>query len=166
MTDLITQADLEYRLGGPVRLVQLADDDGDGTADPAIVSAAIDEASRLAEGILWSGFPNITQIATLVANDSSLRGAISDIGIALLGDRRPEFVNDAGKPRENWRRAQGEKVLRDIARTDRRAAAGEAVAGANTELQSRSSREKPPTTFVFSDTGAQRAAGGRGPGGF
>jgi hypothetical protein len=165
VANLIDQAIVEQRMGGPKYLVMYADDDADGTADAAIVTAVLDEASRIAEGILWAGFPSLPQIATLAASDTSVRGAIADVACGLFGDRRPELVIEAGKPAQHWRREQGERVLKQIARTDRRAP-GEATAGVNTQLSNRTSREKPPTTFVFSDTGAQRAAGGRGPGGF
>lgn len=165
MANLISQSDVEQRMGGPRYLVQLTDDDGDGTADTAIVAWGLDEASRIAEGLLWRGFPSLTKIAALVAADSAAKGAVADIACGLFGGRRNEFVTEAGKPQQHWRREQGEKYLRQIAETARRSP-GEASVGANDMLRMRVTREVPPTTFVFSDTSAERAAGGRGPGGF
>jgi hypothetical protein len=162
-TDLIDQADIERRIGGPATLVRLTDDNGDGIADAAIVAEIISEASGLGVGLLWNGFPSEPQITTLVDADISVKNAIVDIACALCGQRRPEWVNDRGEPMMLWRRKQGEGVLRDIVKRDRRSG-GEATAGTNTLTRSR--RSARTTSGCAKSYFANSDKDPKGPGGF
>lgn len=161
--NLITQADLERRLGGPAVLVRLAADDGGVAADATIVADLLAEASLLGYGLLWNGFPSEEQIALLVTNDVAVKGAVCDIACGLAGQRRPEWVNDKGEPMMGWRRLQGERVLAQIVKRERRAG-GEQQAGTNTLTRSRRSArmkdDSAPSFFANSDKDP------KGPGGF
>ena len=163
MTDpLITQALVEQRLGGPRYLVRLADDDGDGVADATIVAATLNEASRIGEGLLLQGFPDVVRLRAVVAADVALQGAIADVAIGLFGQRRVEWTDAAsGRPFGASQRERGEKYLKDVAGAEHRRSTGEAVAGQNVLLAGATTNTNPPT-FTFSKTSANP----KGPGGF
>jgi hypothetical protein len=159
---LIDQAQLEQRIGGAEYLLRFTDDDRDGVADASVVAGILDEASQLAIGHLWAGFPSLDLIDALVASDVAVAGAIGDIACGLAGQRRPEFVNQqTGEPVFGWRRVQGERVLRDIGAA-RRNAAGEATVGPNQINHMRPSRSIATAPFTFSTSSRDR----KGPGGF
>ncbi len=160
---LITQGQLETRMGGPSYLVKLTDDNGDGTADAGIVTEILTEASQLAVGCLWNGFPTQELVKTLVDNDLSAKGAICDIACGLAGQRRPELADGQGKLLFAGRRKQGEDTLRGIAQAKLRSA-GEQVAGRNDLLHARRSRNVANEPFIFAKSGSD--PNDRGPGGF
>ena len=160
---LITQGQLENRIGGPAKLVQLLDDNGDGVADAGLVAEVLEEATQLGVGLLWDGFPTYELVALLVANDLAIVGAFCDIACGLAGQRRIEFTNPQGLPVFDSRRKQGEKVLAEIARAKRRAS-GEEQAGRNSLLHARRSRNVQAEPFIFAKSGSD--PNDRGPGGY
>jgi hypothetical protein len=157
---LVTQLDVEQRIGLSA-VTQLCDDDGDGTADPAVVTQVLDEASSIARSILWNGFPSEDQIALVVADDTAVRGAIADIAVALMGRRKQEFRGEDGRgPYGSWRK-DAEDVLKRTAMAERRSPA-EKTAGANVSVGTSTNRAPPSYNFQFAGTRANP----RGSGGF
>jgi hypothetical protein len=118
----VAPVDVERRIGA-VNFARLCDDDGDGVADPAIVAEVLEEASRIAEGILLRAF-SLSTIAKLAASDIALRGAICDVAIGLAGRRRPELLGPTGNPYTEMRK-DGERVLFNMTKAEQRIAAEE-----------------------------------------
>lgn len=144
---LITQADLEQRIG-PANLAKMLDDDGDGIADPANVTWVLTTASRIAEGILRIAFKSQAQIKAIVDADDAIKNDIVEIGIGLSGGRRPGFLGADGKtPYSGWREA-AEKRLKEVAEAKRRAI-GEDTGGTNERLKS---EVRPGTEPVYGVT--------------
>ena len=155
MADLIDQADLEQRIG-PRMLAQLLDDDGDAVADESNVSWVTSTASKIAAGILRSGFGDYAQIEALVAADEAVKNDVVEIGCGLAGGRRPGLVGQNGKcPYDGWR-VRAEKRLREVASAKTRAI-GEDTAGANKTIATSVS---PTRTPCFAATKANPQGGG------
>src|SRR5678816_1687641 len=148
--DLITQADIELRIGGPEVLARFCDDDRDGTSDADVVAMLISDASQEAIGLLHNGFPTFALVAKLVQEDESVLRSIVDIACGMAGDRRPDMVDGGGNPIMGGRRDRGAKRLRELAQAQQRAA-GEEEAGPNAILRSRVSRNisLPGEAFYF-----------------
>lgn len=128
--EYITAADLNIRAGGATSVRQLADDDGDGQADPAVLTAIIQEASAIADSYLLDAF-GIQQIAGLAA-DPMFKGAVADIALSLLGERRADLGgfdapggSDVRRGQAPWsnRRRRGEETLDKLGKSWRRSAA-------------------------------------------
>ena len=85
----ITQTDLENRISAE-SVKQYCDDDGDGNPDAAIVTALIQEASAWADAYLLDSF-DINIISTNLPQDPMFKGAVCDIALSLMGERRAEF---------------------------------------------------------------------------
>lgn len=68
------QADVELRVGGAARLVQLLDKDGDGVADAALVSACLTQANSEVDAAiqLRHSLPLASTPAILTATEASL----------------------------------------------------------------------------------------------
>jgi len=157
MADLITQSDLEIRIGARA-VAEFSDDDGDGVADVDVVAWALSTASREAEGALRPGFPTAAQVAAIVGADSAVLNLIVEIAAGLLGGRRISTLSADGKaPFEGWRE-RALKRLREIGAADARAA-GEETGGGNALLRA---RVNPKRDMVFAAT----ARDPKGPGGF
>jgi len=69
-----TQADVELRVGGAARLVQLLDKDGDGVADAALVTACLTQANSEVDAAiqLRHSLPLASTPAILTAHEASL----------------------------------------------------------------------------------------------
>jgi hypothetical protein len=160
-TALITQAQVETRIGGPAYLVRLTDDDGDGTADAAIVTALIAEATATAVGLLKPGFQSYETVAALAADDESVMGAIVDIALGLFGARKQEFHDEQGRGMFWMRRRDAEALLSRMG-TAKQRAKGEQAVGRNRLLGTRVSRNIATDPYVFQSSSRDR----KGPGGF
>lgn len=159
MVALATQADWELLVGSQ-NLAQMLDDDGDGVADAATVTAILEYASRIAEGLLLGAFGSASVIATLVAADVALKLSVCEIASDLAARRRPAFLSADGKtPYTGWR-DRAEATLREVANAHRRSV-GEATAGANqTILTQTNLADRSEFTFAAVDGNEP------GPGGF
>jgi hypothetical protein len=132
MTALITQADVERRIGART-LAQLLDDDGDEVADAANVTWMLNTASRIAEGALKPGFPTAALVATLVAADAAVLNDVVEIAAGLAGGHKPGLVGADGRsPYDGWR-DKAEKRLVALGKAESRAT-GEETAGNNRKL--------------------------------
>lgn len=79
----ITDDDLELAAGGAARLVEIADIDGDGTADPEVLAGAITDAEGWIDGYLRARF------ATPLASPTpTVKAQIADEGIYRIIKRR------------------------------------------------------------------------------
>lgn len=113
MATFTSQADLEKRITAP-RVAQLFDDDGDGAPDAAIVTQFENEADQYVRVFLESkGFTR--QQLNLIATNEDLRGAAADIFAGLGGERKTEWLNDAGKGLFEARFQRGKEMLRMLA---------------------------------------------------
>lgn len=157
MAALISQADVEKRIGA-LAFARLCDDDGDGAADAPVVEELLEEASKIAEGILLRSFSRAT-IAKLAADDIALRGAICDVAIGLAGRRRPELLGPNGNAYTEMRK-DGERVLFNMTKAEQRIAAEE-TDGANGTIGGAISVHLP-ARHVF----ARSRTNPRGSGGF
>jgi len=157
MADLVTQADVEQAFGARP-LVQLLDDDQDGTADAALVSWMLTTASTRARGILYRAFPSEAKIDTIVAADESVKYDVCCIAIGVAGGRKPGLLSADGETPYTKVGLMGEKRLLQIVRGERRAI-GEAAGGTNELFKS---QVTPTRDKVFGAT----AADPKGPGGF
>lgn len=157
MADLITQADIEQRIGA-AELVRLLDDDGDGVADSGNVTWALTAASAIAKGILYRAFSSETKIEALVAADPGVLNDVVEIAVGLAGTRRPQLLGADGRsPYSHWRK-DAEARLDRVASAKTRAI-GEATAGLNETVYSNVS---PTRTPLFAATKLNPT----GPGGF
>ncbi|WP_437759489.1 phage protein Gp36 family protein [Sorangium sp. So ce1389] len=112
----ITSQDLINRVSART-LTQYCDDDGDGVADVAVVEMIIQEASAWSQAYLLDSF-GLTEIGQL-AQDPLFKGAVCDIALSLMGERRAEFggadPNEKngryGKYPYGDRRDRGERTL-------------------------------------------------------
>jgi phage gp36-like protein len=115
----ITNADIQTRLGAAT-YVQLADDNGDGVADTAVV----DEARLAAEGELDSYLAVRHAVPVDVTVHAELAGVLKSAGLDLaeyrLRLRRPPLSDDARRRRDqtiDWLRliATGTVALPSLA---------------------------------------------------
>ena len=129
MDALITQADLELRIGAR-NLLKLTDEQHNATVTAALITRACAIATSVGVGLLMPGFEADAQVQLLVENDEGVKNAFVEIAIAWLGGRKPGMLAaDGSTPFSNWR-APAEKMLAEIAAGKRRAA-GEVLAGTN-----------------------------------
>lgn len=161
MADLITQSDIELRMG-EADFARFCDDDGDGVADTGPVKSILAEASAIAKDILWSAFPSVALIEGLMSHSPSAKGAVCDIACALAGKRRREFLGPDGKnPYSDWKK-DGEAMLERIAKGERRLSAEE-TQGRNQTIGNRVNRSDD-ATFQFAFPGTRKNP--HGPGGY
>lgn len=156
---LVTQEDLENRVGSRV-LARLLDDDGDGVADPSLVTWCLRTATDEAYGLLRTGFRSDEQIRDVVDTDAGLRNAITELAIGLAGSRKPSMVaTDGSTPYAQWR-THATKTLEAWGAGKRRAK-GETEGGRN---EATKVRVQPiaagDTVFIPSSSDP------KGPGGF
>jgi phage gp36-like protein len=83
-----TQEDLENRIG-EARVVQLADLDGDGVADEAVVEAAIDKADELIDAYLRSRY-----IVPFTTVPGVVRDLSVDLALYFLHQARRETIGE------------------------------------------------------------------------
>jgi phage gp36-like protein len=79
----ITTDDLELAAGGAVRLVEIADIDGDGVADPEVLASAISGAQGWIDGYLRARFAT-----PLVSPTPTVKEQVADEGIYRIIRRR------------------------------------------------------------------------------
>lgn len=157
MTPLITQAELERRIGAD-RARQLLDDDRDGQADQAAFEEVIQEASDVAGGELLGAFSQ-DQIVRLAAADRGLRGAVILVALGVLGERRPEFVDPQGRPLFAGFYDRGVARLKAYRSTASRIAAEEKE-GQNLTMGTRLRAPRGVGVFSFVPTRRNPKAGG------
>lgn len=100
----IALADLQ-RILTPAELTQLADDDGDGTPDAAVVERAIADAQAEVDGYVGTRYP-----VPLQSPPALVRRLTQDLAIWNLYNRR-DLVTDARKAQADAAR----KLLNNIA---------------------------------------------------
>lgn len=88
-----TQSDIEKRLD-PKHLVELADDDGDGTADANVIDAAVSDADGLVDSHLASRY-NVP----FATPPALVRKISADLAIAALFARRRESASPTHQAR-------------------------------------------------------------------
>lgn len=123
---MATQADLENRIGARA-VAQFCDDDGDGAADTAVVTALLAEGDAYTDTLL-SSFPS-TELTALKA-DKRVIGATCDIVAGLMGERRQELARPDGRYPYAERMARGREALKAIV-TGRERLGVEPTAGVN-----------------------------------
>jgi phage gp36-like protein len=117
-----SQADIEARLD-PKHLIELADDDGDGTADSAVIEAAIADADALIDTHLGGRY-----VLPLESVPSVLRKLSADLAIGSLFARRRESASPQHEARARAAAdllaaiARGEILLAQAAETPLKAA--------------------------------------------
>lgn len=92
MAALITQTQWETVLGA-ARVVDLCDDDADGTADAAVVTAVLEEASDFVQEFA------VAAGTTLTSGDltAAMRRRVAMVAAHYAGSRRQEFRDAQGK---------------------------------------------------------------------
>lgn len=99
MAATINGTDLE-RIIGAAQVDRLADDDGDGLRDAAIVDEICQQAEDLARSYLLKSYGD-EQIDKMLASDGTgdraVRVQMTWIAAELLAERRHEFLNAEGK---------------------------------------------------------------------
>ncbi len=157
MADLITQADLENRIG-VTELIHLTDDDDSGQADADKITWALSTASSYAKGLLYKGFQSEEKIELVVAADPALKNDVVEIAVGLLGGRRRQLVGEDGRnPYSGWRE-KAEQRLQQVAVAKRRAI-GEETGGSNDTI---GTTVQPDRAMIFAATKDDPI----GPGGF
>lgn len=151
-TNLITQADLERRVGART-VAQFLSDDGGQAPDPTLVNEVLDEASRRAEGLLLPAF-SLESVVKLALDDVAVRGDICDIAADLMSRRRPALLADDGTtPYSKWRK-DAEEHLKLVAKNELRLAGerGPSGAGVNRAITIANKPNIDPPQFVFAGT--------------
>jgi len=108
MGQYISVADLLAALGETV-LNATADDDNDGTPDPAVLALVIEEAEAEVDSYLYGFFT----LPLMEPTDPLVRLASLDFAVAFLMERHPEYVRDrdAQYGKDRYARAQ-DRILR------------------------------------------------------
>lgn len=96
MAHLIGQSDIEDVIGVK-KLVEHADDDGDGVADANVIEKLLTKADDYARNALKPGFGTIAAIDDLVSHDAAIRNDITELAIGLLGRRREQMLGEDGQ---------------------------------------------------------------------
>lgn len=82
------QTDIEKRMNA-TRLIELADDDGNGAADTGVIAAIIEEADGLLYSAIARRYPDFTPtVATSTTTPKSLRSQSVSLAIYLLEQRQ------------------------------------------------------------------------------
>lgn len=157
---MISQRDLELRIGAD-NVARMTNDDGGTEPDPEIMQKVLIQASSRARTLLFRGFPSNDQIEELVACDEGVKMLVEDIGIGLMGDRRPGFIAADGRTPYSAFRTRAEKALRDVADGADRSAGEEAAGGVGTVAG-----EAKPARAQRDPVFAATANDPKGPGGF
>ncbi len=95
MADYAAQADLERVAGGAAKLIQLADHDGDGSLDSAVVTAAINDASRWVDSYLARRFA-----VPLDTPSDIITRIVAEEAIYILKDQR-DAIDDRAQRRHD-----------------------------------------------------------------
>ncbi|HUT24959.1 MAG TPA: DUF1320 domain-containing protein [Sumerlaeia bacterium] len=88
-----SQSDIEDRLD-PKHLIELADDDGDGTPDSAVIDAAIADADGLIDSYL-----NVRYDVPLATVPALVKKLSADLAVAALFARRREAASPTHEKR-------------------------------------------------------------------
>lgn len=144
---LITQADLEEVIGGPLALAQFCADDGSPVPSITIIDRIIERASDEAAGILLSGW-SVDQIVKLVEDDAAIKGHVKDIAAGYAGRRKTAFMDPStGRFPFDALLLSGLQGLKMIAQRSRRAAGEESRAGINQTIGARAKVLPRPKVF-------------------
>jgi len=94
MSALITQGQWAASIGGAQKIVDMCDDDLDGTADPAVVSAVLEEASDFVQEYA------VAAGGALIAGGltASMRRRVAFVAAYYAASRRPEYRDANGNP--------------------------------------------------------------------
>ncbi len=160
LKDLITQRDLELRIGSN-NVARMCNDVGGNDADQEILRKVIGQASARARTLLYRAYPSNEQIKNLVTADEGVKMLVEDLAIGLMGDRRPGFLASDGKTPYSSFRGRAEKALRAFADADDRPA-GEESAGASSVVAAEAHPSRAQRDPVF----AASSDDPKGPGGF
>jgi hypothetical protein len=147
MPPLITYADLEEVMGGPIALAQFCADDGSSVASTTIMDRIIQRASDEAGGLLLPAW-SLDQIQKLVEDDEAVKGHIKDLAAGYAGRRKTAFMDqNTGRFPFDALLESGMKGLRMIAQRDKRAAGEEKRAGVNRTIGARTRILPRPKVF-------------------
>lgn len=148
--DLITAQDLIDRLdGGAEALREIAGDDGTGSYRTGPVGIAITEASEEAYGILLAGFTTNEKVQALVANDSSVKGAICQLTRYALTRWKKEFRLPDGKSVYQSEAREARDLLRGKASGAPRTSAETATNGPGPSSLLRPRTATPPRSLML-----------------
>jgi hypothetical protein len=129
------RAALEARITGQ-RVIELFDDDGDGLVegtDLDNLATVMGDADDIVTGLLIKkGFSTVEQLE-LIALDRQVTRAWAGIAAQLAGERKPEWLDDAGHGPFEAFGVRGREELRALARGEVRSVQ-ETVAGVNAAL--------------------------------
>lgn len=109
---ILTQAFLETIATG-ARLVDLTDDDGDGDADTAPITAAIAAAHARLNGAARKAGHTLPLDESQVSDDAKL--LIGWYALGFLGKRRPEYRDAQGRAPYHVELAEAEAFLKRLA---------------------------------------------------
>ena len=159
MAQFVTRRDLEARLGAD-RVVELFDDDGDGSADEELLAEVLDDANKELESVLFKKGFGLDQLNNL-SRDRLLRRSATEIAAQLSGERRTEWLDDKGKGPYDALGERGRRRLEKLSHGELRASL-EARYGGNTTVRGAVAGPTPKFVFNPDPTDPRR----RGPGGF
>ncbi len=107
MSALITESQWASIIGGQQKIIDLCDDDGNGTADSSVVTAVLEQASDFVQEYA------VAAGAALPAGSlpASLPRRVGLLAAYYAASRRPEFRDATGNPAYNVEYANAVKEL-------------------------------------------------------
>lgn len=107
MSALITESQWASIIGGQQKIIDLCDDDGNGTADSSVVTAVLEQASDFVQEYA------VAAGAALTAGSlpASMQRRVGLIAAYYAASRRPEFRDATGNPAYNVEYANAVKEL-------------------------------------------------------
>ncbi len=155
--NFISLEDVALRFGDD-RMVQLLDDDGDGSPDDAVAEALLDDAnSDVISRLMGKGYS--LDVLKALRRDSKLKRLSCGIFMGYAGERRTEWLNASGDgPYEGLRRRAREELAKHA--TGELRLSLEPKKGVNTQVRGRLSNQPDPNFIVAPTSDNPRGAGG------
>lgn len=107
MSALITEGQWASIIGGAQKIIDLCDDDGNGTADPTVVTAVLEQASDFVQEYAVAAGAALTAGALT----ASMQRRVGLVAAYYAAARRPEFRDAVGNPAYNVEYANAVKEL-------------------------------------------------------
>lgn len=107
MSALITESQWASIIGGAQKITDLCDDDGNGTADPLVVSEVLEQASDFVQEYAVAAGAALTAGALT----ASMKRRVGLVAAYYAASRRPEFRDAEGNPAYN---VEYETVVKEL----------------------------------------------------
>lgn len=107
MSALITESQWASIIGGAQKIIDLCDDDRNGTADPLVVSEVLEQASDFVQEYAVAAGAALTAGALT----ASMKRRVGLVAAYYAASRRPEFRDAEGNPAYN---VEYETVVKEL----------------------------------------------------